>query len=880
MSVKKITAIICTIMCFFSLSFPAYSQSNDYSEIVKKLISLNIVPEQIDESEFVTRGDLAKYVCYLLGMSNGCNDYNTSYRDVELTDINAPYIAKVSELGFMYGVGDGLFLPNDYATSDMVYNVFAKAAGYQKTAVGENEISSVKSKMFKRVPLQSEDYVKTGEMAQIIWNTLDMNVMEFDGRKISVGEENLLWKYHKIYREKGLVTANEYTHLDNAKGVAEGYVQIEDKLFKSGTDYLSDMLGRYIDFYYKHDTDRDEDVVLYAENYKGKILEVQDNDIEFADRTQFKYDDGKRIKRVELSPVLNVIYNGKYLAEFRTEDLKPETGNVVLIDSDEDSIYETAIVKSYITYIVKAVDTENRKIYSENFQPTIEINDDAKLNVYKSEKIALFDDIEEKNVLSVAADRYSENDGVITVDSYLSSVYEILISDASISGKPERLYEDFAEIGGEQYRVSPSLERENKQITVYADAVFYLDYFGNIVWTDSGNEQRKAKGTYGFVTRVWMDDYEENILIRLFDENSEWHTYRVADKVCVDGRSYKKGIAAFNIITAENKATISGDKNGGQMILFAVNKDDQIDYIDTVVCGPEESEDSSLSIDMELGNATYYYNTFNRKSTAVGKCMLIVPKGENANSYDAYDETSYKWDNVTIFGDGGGSYTIQTFNENENGIVEKMLYLKDFSGTIPQKTPGIISKIQTGLNSDDEIVTMVTVVNNTDTKTYNITDETLIVADYSLNQKLKVSDLKRGDLISYDTNGENFVSINRAFTLYDEDNNLTGYNDGFGQASNYIRHMIWGHVYSISPENIRVLCSVSANDTENIFSYYTSGRTLILYDETSGKPQVSKVSSDAIKDYNTVNNINLTDKVLLFNRYGSNQAVFVYRLDK
>lgn len=875
MSIKKITALICMLMCF--LSVPVYSQNNEYSETVQKLTALNIIPEQSDENKFVTRGELAKYTCYLLGITD-YNGYSFVYRDVNKTDVNAPYIAIVSGLGYMQGVGDNLFLPDEFATLDMVYNVFSAAIGYKKMAYGTNELSSVKSSMFKNISLKTNDYVNVEEIAQIIWNTLDMKALEFEDRSVSVGNENMLWKYHKIYCERGMVTANEYTHLENDTAVAEGYVQIDDVLFKNGTDYLNDMLGQHIKFYYKHDENSNDDVILYAESDKGKILEIRDHDIEFVDRSNFEYSEGKKVKRAKLSPVLNVIYNGKYLAAFREEDLQPEIGNVILVDCDGDSVFETAIVKSYITYIVKSIDTENRKIYDEIFQPSVCIPDQAKLRVYKSGQLAAFEDIEEKNILLIAADRYCDNDGEIVIDSKLSTIYEILVSDAVVNGKPERRYDEFVEISGEQYRVSSLLEKNNKQILLSTEAVFYLDYLGNIAWTDSGDSQRRAKGTYGFITRAWMDDLEENVYIRLFDENSEWHTYMIADKVCVDGKGYKNKTMAFNVITAGNRATISGGKNGGQMVLFTVNEDDQIDYIDTVVCNPGESKDSSLSIDMELGNATYYYNTFNRKSTAIGKCMLIVPRGESANTYDATDEAAYKWESVSIFGDGGGSYTIQTFNENKYGIVEKMIYLKDFSGTIPSKTPGMISEIKTCLNSDDEIVTAVTVVGNSDTKTYNITEQTLLVENYSLNQKLKVSDLKIGDLISYETNGENFVAVNRAFTLYDEDNNLTGYNDGFGQASNYIRHMVWGQLYSISPQNLRVLCASSVSDIENMFSYYTSGRTLILYDETGRKINVSKVSSDAIRDYCTVGSIESADKVLLFNRYGSNQAVFIYRI--
>ena len=88
MSIKKIIALICMLMCILSVS--VHSQNNEYSETVQKLTALNIIPEQSDENKFVTRGELAKYTCYLLGIMD-CNGYSFAYRDVnKTTNVNAP----------------------------------------------------------------------------------------------------------------------------------------------------------------------------------------------------------------------------------------------------------------------------------------------------------------------------------------------------------------------------------------------------------------------------------------------------------------------------------------------------------------------------------------------------------------------------------------------------------------------------------------------------------------------------------------------------------------------------------------------------------------------------------------------------------------------
>ena len=80
---KLIAGVIC--MGIIISTIPTVIEAEyDYTGIVNLTTSLNIIPEKIVSGDFVTRKELAKYICYMLNIEDQGTVYNgDSFYDVD-----------------------------------------------------------------------------------------------------------------------------------------------------------------------------------------------------------------------------------------------------------------------------------------------------------------------------------------------------------------------------------------------------------------------------------------------------------------------------------------------------------------------------------------------------------------------------------------------------------------------------------------------------------------------------------------------------------------------------------------------------------------------------------------------------------------------------
>ena len=100
--------------------------------------------------------------------------------------------------------------------------------------------------------------------------------------------------------------------------------------------YLAAMLGYNTEYYYYGDNNENELVYLYKLD-KNNEISISSDDITKASLSQIDYiTDSGRNKTINLSRDTYFIFNGKADSAVSDADLMPESGNLRLVDNDND----------------------------------------------------------------------------------------------------------------------------------------------------------------------------------------------------------------------------------------------------------------------------------------------------------------------------------------------------------------------------------------------------------------------------------------------------------------------------------------------------------------------------------------------------------------
>ena len=944
---RIIAAVMCLGMLLSMVPMMSISAAYDYTKVVEQTTALNIIPEKINAEDFVTRKELAKFIYYMLNVKENGGVYATEeYNDVDKTNEYYEYISVMSGFGIMVGIDKNSFAPDMKATFGQVARVLLNATGYYQLArEGTMEsYSKVAADLgiLKNVAYEPNHEILMGELAQMIWNTMQLNAVEstISGTsKQVVTDSTLLWHYHKIADSNGKVTANEDTALDSEIGVDDGCVMIDGTLFKAGTDYVKDMLGRNIRFYYKVHDDFDEPIIMWAEQTNNKsyvfdateIKSVVQNPSDITFTTEIDDDE----KEYTLSLIVRVIYNGTY-RPFDARDLKPLIGNVELIDADNNRVFETVIVKSYIPYVVKSVDKDSRIIYDKTGRMPVTVDDEAKVKIKKDGESVALEVVEEGNVALVAADKtvYDVNN-VIQVNSTASKLYEILVSTEVITGKASSVSveEGYAVIDGTQYDIRATIDAlGNTSVKVGADQTFYIDVFSNIVFvetavTESGTT---VSGTYAFVTRTKYNIAEDKVTIRCFNTKNEWNNYEFAEKVRVDGATYKTPTTIYNALTGTGMF-VAGRENGrlltnavnteyAYLAVLRFNDDGKITFVDTPYVSGNEDEDSSLclnyyrinnkareiGVDADEVNDTsqnyIFQHTWNDKyyiPDLFPRIKVPVDTGTNKVMTKEDEERHF------IFGDIKGGNIIpnfegMVFNAGKERTPEFAIQVESFNSTGTRVKndykSNIITKITDGVNDDNDIVKRISVTGPDGMRTLeipfttdasgNITSQTPVNEEKnpmntgSTNsdgvRQISLGDLKRGDVIAYMTSGSQVLAITRRFSLLLPDGSVnTNYSLSYNSNTRYSEStpsISWGKLYLASDRSVQLYAA-----NVNVRGVYDlASASIYCYDlETD---EVKAIELDELRDYIGMSGDETrTDRILVTRRHSKGADAMVFR---
>ena len=811
---RFITCFIALILLLSVFGTNIYAENTEDEYLLRSLnalVALGIIEEEptdIDAEEALSRQEAAIWLCNILKFDG---EYETSiFNDVSAGTKSANAISALYDRNIVSGYQDGKFRPTETITYAEYVTMLLKmlnqgvVAEYYDGYPSGYVKQSYDIGLNKKVNKSANEKITVGDGAKILYNALDKDVWGWNGI--------FLEKYMDVYRLEGRVTADNKTSLTSPEGVLEGRIKIDETIYEC-TIPTEEWLGKYVTCYISEIDGRE--IVIHIENNKRyNELTINATDIirEESSRTTIVYEKEDKWKDINVSPVADIIYNGKAYPDAPVEDIFIQYGEIRALDSDDDSKYDVLFVWSYDVMVVKNIIAHSGTIYNKiegsGILPSITIDKDAETDIIDSfgERLGM-GDIALDNILLVAQSKTGS-----------IPCYKIVVSDNIKTGEYDKKNEEYIWIDDIEYHFSDTIEKaiesgNIKPLDFNIKYDFYFDSFGNIVYYDAIYTGKQ----YGYLMRAYIDDSDESCWLKIFTSDGVWKRIELKDKVQYNSEVYKKE-ALIEIIDTE------------LMIRYETNTKGLIKSIETARSLASDETERSRQIKNDVFRKSEMRDTAkNNKYFSMNKSfenaffmgnnvkVFLIPTGENSS------ESDFACTDSTYFA-SETRYTADVYDVDEYMFTDLIVLEYDSSDPANLKF------------SNQDYCMMVT---NTEEMWIN-DDVASYVSGLLKNEEWSYTSsvpatfegLKKGDIIrtKYDPSGKlsHYVLVHR-YGTEDQKSNSNNFNDSV---------YLYGNVLMVDYENDRMRI-----DEGRHLTVRTGSAFITVYD-----PEENDVRAGTIRD--------------------------------
>lgn len=600
-----ITFIIFLLAASFAVGALAYEvpsdvAGTDYEVPVSVLMPLGIVTGYPDgtyrpENE-ITRAEFCALMIRTLSLEEvmvGLN-HQSVFSDVDQDHWAYGHISVAYDLGLINGFPDGTFRPDENITGEQAVKIAVNMLGYEPVALEEGgypngyiEVGADVG-LFKGLPTLSYENMKRGYTARLIYNALYINLMEktSNGSYSVSDDKTLLLKrldYLGIEQKSGIVTANELTDLYSDKRMRKGDIEIDSVRYQAGDIDTTELLG-YRVTYYAH---KESGVLLSVvkDINENETFTIKHSDINTVALPEISYFEGNKIKRERVPTGIPVVYNGKRWYGYTDEDLHIVSGNITLLDNNDDGEYDILFVNTHTNYMVDEVDAENSRVvikpFSDNGESRfggrsyIDFADSTiSLYLYDAEGNEMaFTDLQRNQLLSAYTSKDQAYAKFFAVDEKITGTVEEVGSDGEVV------------IDGVNYRRARNEKKEYLlNMKLGESGEYWLDLEGEIaakrtVSSEDVPAKAKSELTYGYVEAVAVSgpfgaNVQFKMLLKLSDGTQKIKIYDLDNTVTVNGYS-KDAAEALEIVSP-------GEEFVPCLIGFELDGEDHIKSITTL----------------------------------------------------------------------------------------------------------------------------------------------------------------------------------------------------------------------------------------------------------------------------------------------------------
>ncbi len=729
--------LLCVMLCLSFVAVPSYAKDTSESEVLlHSAVELGILNSSAINrgDEFITRGEFIDALMNLMGQSNVAGQ-------VPLSDVSpkSPYYASICaayELGYIKGYADGTFRESEIILQNDAVRLLVYAVGYRDLIEGEMPVS--KAARSSDICNFSESMFYKGitvsEAAELLINTGNAYAVSFKyagdkGVEYYFEEHTVFEKYRDIHKITGIITANEFTCLNEDNAAHEGWVNIGKLSLKAGDSGVADLLGYNVVAYYNGEKNVEGGTVISAYADKNRVVEVNAKDIiEYNnDKLKYKNSSGRITSAEFLISEVDFIYNNKLTPSPKKEDFEIEVGNVCVIDNNNDGEYDVVKIVSYKTFVIDSVDKAKNSAYGKwgggvvNFE---KYDRYSFISENGSEMYVM--ELAEWDVLAVAESK----DGKVMSAVYITGVVEGIISDYEI-GNPSVIY-----IDGVAYEAADFfIENQLHELQNGKEGLFYLDVEGDIAAVNFSAESEK---NFGYLMGIAAtSSFGGEIEVKIMAETSEKVITKIAEKVVFNGKAMKTKDAE----TREKLLNLSP-----QLIMYKLDSNGYVKYIDTAYTendsvienlGEKENYQNSLCLyydGISTGTKLQYRYTpkiFGGKVAASSNTLIFeIPPDPTQATDDDY------WVYNLSYVEENAQKSIQAYKTNSDSLTADVIIFHKENvawNTVPSSTAiSVVDRVFRTHDEDDNLVYKVSVYTGKQKKEYlTLRDE--VVDGHTIN---------------------------------------------------------------------------------------------------------------------------------------------------
>lgn len=899
---KKITSIILIISVLISM-YVGVCSAADADIPVKELTvfnSLGITAVDLnsdyDGNKKVTRAEFAELVAKAIKAKDESGD--RIFSDIPEQHQASGSINALYKLGIIDPADDGKFNPDTYITYEQALKIIVCALGYNRVALIEGEKMTTYLATASKLGIElkgvgAKDEINYTQGIKLLYEGMFTNILVYDsGTNYKVSEDETLFsRYYDLYEGEGVLTAVYGCEVSSMVNAKENYIAVGDTVYELNTGYIADdLIGEYCEFVYSEDNG--DSLIYYAESVekKNEVIRIAGDTLKgYNTKTQeieyYKNINMGKTDSEKISSQTVMVYNGKVSGLGISEVIKKFTdegkrGEIKLVDNNKDGNFEFLIVTCYDLFIIGGYNETDGVIYEQNDpKKQFKTEDKKALTVLNQHNVKTQMPTTNSAVLLIAESEDGKYAKVLVCEKKLNGVITSVDNEEKtvVLSTGETVKFDFNV--WENKNISDSL---NIEVTIILDK---YGYGVDIVKNNTGG----FKVVYLRSANV-VDDSEFGIYFKVFTEDSTHVRYRLADKVTVDGVSYKvenyRQLA--NAFPGDSEVyDANGDvsiKLQRQVLRIKLNKNEEITTIDTsIIANGEDAENSLRKIHSRewltfnsniprFGLDVLYSTTATKVFVApnVNADGQITLNGIQVNE----DESMYKigysfiWDTA---------YPLETYKyQSDTETTDVVVYLPD--PTIAEKQAYMYMGTGKMVAEDGEVVNYIEGYGYEGIKKWQVDDSAIDL----------VLDLEPGDLyeVMTDYESKRATTVKKVYDMGTDTFNNGGLNE-FWYANSYEINGGWNY-RNAKLQASKVMLYDWVNNTmkgtykkEDIEAGVinemapTNKAPAIVFDKDAEKNQVYKGSFGEAKTYKAYGDD--CSKVLTYLNGSYLRAFFIYK---
>lgn len=821
-----------------------------YEEAAELLGALGIMVGDAEDGAFrpsdnIIRSEMAKVAVYSVGLEDVAINSNGSTRfpDVPADHWATGAINVADQQVMVIGDDDGRFRPDDPVTLQEAATIVVRALGYEPAAAdkggypaGYMYIASSKQ-LLRGIDGATAEPATRGDIAQLIFNALTVNLMEQvtygTDVKYEVVDKTLLYDKLNVEKGYGQITGTGETTLTGGSTTSEDRIQIDNKIFLEGESEARNLLGYNVLYYARIDKTTDEKTLIDVrpQSNKNKSVAVPAKDIVSvtgdANATKtFEYwanDTDRNTKTAQIAGDAVYIYNGKYKEGVTNEQMKPSSGNIILLDSNTNGIYDIVFVNHFTNIVVDTVSTVTGRITDKYLNGSLVLDkDNAEImfTLTKDGHSINIADLKEWNVISYT----------ISDDKQLIKAY---VSDASVNGTITEVTDKGYRIGSstDLYKKAPSYPND---INLRDRGTFYLDIEGNIAAVDeNATVATEAAQKYAYLVDAAMNDgFETTGQFKIYTSSGETSVLTSTEKMRLNKSYSMKASEVIGALQASDSVT-------PQLIVYETNSSGEITAIETATDGTGTGAPNKGVFTLNIKKNDMIYKSASSKLGNVGidanTIIFDIPASADKDTTKYSIRTKNSLSNDS-------SYNAMVYDLQENYLA-KVIIITSSTGTTAAESPiMVVDHLSETQNENGETTDKLYGWQSGEEKNLLAYDKTVL---RKTTEGASTTLLEKGDIIQYRTNSAG--EIDGITLLFDSRAKNTEFMNNITDDLT----TVYGKVTK------KFSGSVNVSVNSEIRNFATGDAIVYLYDSSRNTSNIQVVSASDIEIYEEGNEARL-----------------------